>query len=181
VTLNAVIENLAALRDGKSPPSPPSERLAAARPEHLAKTKAVVEEQASAFEPASESVDHEAIWRKVVEETRSRRRLISGWVESARALGIDGRFFLVGFPPQEKTAMESLSIPRTRDFLEALLKEISGRDWKIKFALKEGLPVVTPAETAAPKKQETQATFKDDPLIREALEIFKGEIRTVTD
>ena len=181
VTLNEVIENLAALRDGKSPPSPSSERLAAARPEHLAKTKTVVEEQASAFEPASESVDHEAIWRKVVEETRSRRRLISGWVESARALGIDGRFFLVGFPPQEKTAMESLSIPRTRDFLEALLKEISGRDWKIKFALKEGLPVVTPAETAAPKKQETQATFKDDPLIREALEIFKGEIRTVTD
>ena len=35
-----------------------------------------------------------------------------------------------------------------------------------------------PAEPAAPKKPETQATFKDDPLIREALEIFKGEIKT---
>jgi hypothetical protein len=80
--------------------------------------------------------------------------------------------------------MESLSISRTREFLEALLREISGQDWKIKFVLQEGLPVVAPMEApAAPaaKKQETQATFKDDPLIREALEIFKGEIKTVSD
>jgi hypothetical protein len=84
--------------------------------------------------------------------------------------------------------MESLSIPRTRDFLEALLKEISGQDWKIKFSLKEGLPVASPAEhlpapgqSSAKKKAETQAMFKDDPLIQEALEIFKGEIRTASD
>jgi hypothetical protein len=44
--------------------------------------------------------------------------------------------------------------------------------------MKEGLPVMTPRETEAPKRPETQATFKDDPLIREALEIFKGEIKT---
>src|SRR3989442_1162310 len=41
-TLNEVIENLAALRDGKSP-SPRSEGDAPARPERFAKTKAVVE------------------------------------------------------------------------------------------------------------------------------------------
>ena len=35
--------------------------------------------------------------------------------------------------------MESIAMPRNRDFLEALLKEISGRDWKLKFSLKEGL------------------------------------------
>ncbi len=31
------------------------------------------------------------------------------------------------------------------------------------------------------KKGDSQALFKDDPLIREALEIFKGEIKTVSD
>ena len=77
--------------------------------------------------------------------------------------------------------MESLSIPKTRDYIESVLKEVSGQDLKIKFAVKEGLPVNVPAETAAPKKPETQSTFKDDPLIREALEIFKGEIKTVSD
>ena len=91
---------------------------------------------------------------------------------------------VVGFPPQQKTAMESLAIPRTREFLEALIKEISGQSWSIKFVLKEGLAVAAPVEAPAearPKKEETQATFKDDPLIREALEIFKGEIKTVND
>ncbi len=204
VTLNEVIENLAALRDGKSPtpttpPPKSSAKLPATTPKKveaprvaenapLKETKSAAEEQVSAFQPSSSAVDHEAVWRKVVEETRSRRRLISGWVDSAHALGTDGRFFLVGFPPEQKTEMESLSIPRTREFLEALLKEISGQDWKIKFSLKEGLPVARPAkllpaadQSPAKKKTETQATFKDDPLIREALEIFKGEIRTASD
>ena len=78
--------------------------------------------------------------------------------------------------------------PRTRDFLEALLKEISGQDLKMKFTLKEGLPVAAMAEPPAAldelpakKKGDPQAMFKDDPLIREALEIFKGEIKTVSD
>ena len=195
VTLNEVIENLAALRDGKSPtPTPKSSaNLPAAAPVKVEaprppEKRPVIEEQVSAFQPSSSAVDHEAIWRKVVEETRTRRRLISGWVDSAHALGTDGRFFLVGFPPEKKTEMESLSIPRTREFLEALLKEITGQDWKIKFTLKEGLPVATPAEqlpapdqSPAKRKAEAQAMFKDDPLIQEALEIFKGEIRTVND
>ena len=84
--------------------------------------------------------------------------------------------------------MESLASPRTRDFLEALIKEVSGQDLKIKFTLKEGLPIATVAEPPslldelpARKKGDSQAMFKDDPLIREALEIFKGEIKTVSD
>ena len=52
----------------------------------------------------------------------------------------------------------------------------------MKFILKEGLPatsVTAPSAAlgdAAKKKGDSQALFKDDPLIREALEIFKGEI-----
>jgi hypothetical protein len=112
---------------------------------------------------------------------RATRRLIAGWVEAGTALGVEGRFLMVGFPPEQKTAMESLSIPKTRDYIDAVLKEVSGQEFKVKFILKDGLPVVPPAETSAPKKTETPATFKDDPLIREALEIFKGEIKTVSD
>jgi hypothetical protein len=196
VTLNEVIENLAALRDGKGLIGRDSVEPSAAPPKTSAKPSApakaaaprVAEKtpppEAKAETQDRSAIDHEAVWRKAVGEVRSRRRLISGWVEAGTALGIDGRFFLVGFPPEQRTAMESLSIPRTREFLEALIKELSGQDWKIKFVLKEGLPVVAPMEAPsapAPKKPETQATFKDDPLIREALEIFKGEIKTVSD
>ena len=186
VTLNDVIEKLAALRNGKvstvaAEPRPPAARTKA--PEKSVETPA----PAATIDPGSNKVqeqpaiDPKEAWRKTVEKVRAARRLIAGWVEAGTALGIEGRFVMVGFPPEQKAAMESLSIPKTRDYIDAVLKEVSGQDWKIKFVIKEGLPVPAPVETAAPKKAETQATFKDDPLIREALEIFKGEIKTVTD
>jgi DNA polymerase-3 subunit gamma/tau len=209
VTLNEVIENLAALRDGKSesqvpPPKsmakPRDKRAALITPAALKAEAPQVAENAPSYEtraprenqpvsPAAESktVDPEAVWEKAVEQIRINRPLIRGWVESAKSLGIEGRFFVLGFPPEQKMAMESVASPRTRDFLEALIKEISGQDLKIKFTLKEGLPVATVAEPAAldelpaKKKGDSQAMFKDDPLIREALEIFKGEIKTVSD
>jgi DNA polymerase-3 subunit gamma/tau len=190
VTLNEVIENLAALREGKeqtAPAKPSAKRTVEAavsaalppRPEvpRVAETPPAPRNET----PPSSQIDHKEVWQKTTEKVRATRKLISGWVDAATALGIEGRFFLVGFPPDQKLAMESLSIPRTREFLEAIMKEISGQDWKIKFVLKEGLTVAAPAEPAVPKKPESQATFKDDPLIREALEIFKGEIKTVSD
>jgi DNA polymerase III subunit gamma/tau len=205
VTLSEVIENLAALRDGKSesqaPPlkstakpsdkrtalvAPSAPRVAENAPSY--ETKAAREDQPVSPAAESKAVDHAAVWKKVVDQIRTRRPFIQGWVESAKALGTEGRFFLLGFPPEQKTAMESLATPRSRDFLEALIKEISGQDLRIKLTLKEGLPVATVGEPAAPrdelpakKKGDSQAMFKDDPLIREALEIFKGEIKTVRD
>jgi DNA polymerase-3 subunit gamma/tau len=175
VTLSEVIENLAALRDGKQdsvePPRSPA--------------KAVVEKSAASQAKSStvkeEALDPKDAWQKTVEKVRATRRLIAGWVEAGTALGVEGRFLMVGFPPEQKAAMESLSIPKTRDYIDAVLKEVSGEDLKTKFVMKEGLPVLAPAETSAPKKAETQATFKDDPLIQEALEIFKGEIKAVSD
>jgi len=192
VTLNEVIQNLAALRDGKEQTAPAKslpkrsmEAAVSAAPPPKPEASRVVESPSPKttkdpiLDPAQ--VDHGELWRQTVERVRATRKLIAGWVESGTALGIDGRFLTVGFPPEQKMVMESLSIPKTRDYVEGVVKEISGQDWKIKFVLKEGLPVAAPAEPAAPKKPESQATFKDDPLIREALEIFKGEIKTVSD
>ena len=150
VTLNEVIENLAALRDGKEP----AERLAV-QPQRPS-AKAVVEKPA-APQPKSatakeEAIDPKDVWEKTVEKVRAIRRLIAGWVEAGTALGVEGRFLVVGFPPEQKAAMESLSIPKTRDYIDAVLKEVSGQDWKIKFVVKEGLPVVAPVETAATRR-----------------------------
>jgi DNA polymerase-3 subunit gamma/tau len=189
VTLNEVIENLAALRDGKQPvgrdsveprPAPPKPAPTSAPPKSA--PEKVPQSEPAAPPQTAPSVDPTEAWNKTVEKVRATRRLIAGWVEAGTALGVEGRFLVVGFPPEQKTAMESLSIPKTRDYIDAILKETSGQDWKIKFVVKEGLAVPAAAtEPAAPRKAETQATFKDDPLIREALEIFKGEIKTVSD
>ena len=196
VTLNEVIENLAALRDGKSPAialavTPPARKGEAPRAAEQAQSyepKTFREDRPVSPAAESKTVDYEAVWQKTVEQIRARRPLIRGWVESAKALGIEGRFLVLGFPPEQKTAMDSVASPRTRDFLEAIIREISGQDLKLKFILKEGLPVTAvpeppamPDESPAKKKEDSQAMFKDDPLIREALEIFKGEIKTVSD
>jgi DNA polymerase-3 subunit gamma/tau len=188
VTLNEVIENLAALRDGKeqttTPRRPVAPAVSAAPPakpqaSRVAEKAPPAENIAAAPEPLQ--VDPAEVWRQTVERVRATRKLIAGWVEAGTALGIEGRFLTVGFPPEQKAVMESLSIPKTREYVEGIVKEISSQDLRIKFIVKEGLSVAAPAETAVPKKPESQATFKDDPLIREALEIFKGEIKTVSE
>ena len=202
VTLNEVIENLAALRDGKAPPvagSGDPGRAAAQKKDFKAPLEAkpkpagiidpgynqasrVAEKPAAApASPPAATLDPQDVWQKTVEKVRTTRRLIAGWVEAGTALGTEGRFLVVGFPPEQKAVMESLSIPKTRDYVDGLLKEITGQDWKVKFVVKEGLPVLSPREPAAPKKPESQEAFQDDPLIREALGIFGGKIKTVTD
>lgn len=223
VTLNEVIANLSALREGKpavTPPGKPAKTPTPAAPRvkepipipvipkpaakmspppvSAAAAQTAATPIASAAAPATgdaAAVDMDALWQKTVELIRARRPLIRGWIDSAKVLGQEGRSFLLGFPPEQRTAMESIAMPRNRDFLEALLKEISGREWSVKFSLKEGLLVQAPKqeEESAPsngaaasppakvEKKTESATFKDDPLIREALEIFKGEIKPVTD
>ena len=198
VTLNEVIADLSALRDGKapsvrarsgdtpvaSPKTPPNKPAPIAAP-RVAEKPAVQATEVAAPVEDSKSLDPETLWQKAVEQIRARRPLIKGWIESAKVLGQEGRHLLLGFPPEEKTAMDSIAMPRNRDFIEGLLKEISGRDWQVKFCLQEGLPVERPdaLEPAAESKAatETASTFKDDPLIRKALEIFKGEIKPVTE
>jgi DNA polymerase-3 subunit gamma/tau len=212
VTLNEVIENLSALRDGKAPavariadPGPPATKKKDTAP-LIPPVAGIVDpgppistkKDVATLTPAGPTgpgysvpqtpINPKETWTKTVEKVRATRRLIAGWVEAGTALGVEGRFLIVGFPPEQKAAMESLSIPKTRDYIDAILKDVTGQDCKIKFIVKEGLPVVSapdfaaaPELPAAKKSSDSQATFKDDPRIREALEIFDGEIKTVRD
>jgi DNA polymerase III subunit gamma/tau len=146
-TLDEVIENLNALRDGKP----------------------VVPKRPSADPVANDSAtDVNEIWGKVVAQIKARRPFIKSWIEEAHPIGASGQNFELGFPNDQRMVMEHLSSRANREFLEALLKEISGREWALKFSLKENLPAKAPA-----------ARSKNAPaIVREALEMFKGEIKT---
>ncbi len=204
VTLDEVIENLSALRDGATKGggersssaqkgiSATISPTARAKPTELPLTEKPSQSKSVkvAEDPGGEgAIDFEAAWQKVIAAARTRRPLIRTWIEQAKPLGIDGRTFRIGFAPEQKSVMESLARPANREFLEELLKEGTGREWSLKMSLQEGL-VVRP-QPALPEdgvtavqpttKTDPRAAFKDDPLIREALEIFKGEINPVTD
>jgi DNA polymerase-3 subunit gamma/tau len=164
VTLTDVIENLRALRDGAPPAS-------------LTKTqKPSGSKPAPAPEENSSPVDLPVIWARTVQLAQARRPLMKSWVESARLLGAEGRNVLLGFAPEQKAAMESLGRPGYRTFLEMLLKELTGRDWTVKLSVVEGLA----AALETPRPNDKRPSFKDDPLIQEALDIFEGEIKSVT-
>lgn len=195
VTLNEVIENLNALRDGKPTPpsvsakksspvaagvSPASKKAAA---DTAASTAPRVAEQASQYmPPASEAmVDPVQVWEQVSAKVPPQKGFLRSSIGSAHVIGVEGRNLLLGFSPEQKPMMDILGTQANRKFLETLLHEITGKDWSVKISLKEELPpkhATAQTELAEGSKTSGTADFKDDPLIQEALEMFKGEIKT---
>jgi DNA polymerase-3 subunit gamma/tau len=197
VTLNEVIENLNALRDGKSTPrktvagiadagsaavvNPPQAKIVPVV--NPAKSSARVAEQASQYmSPASEAtVDPVKVWEQVSAKIPPQKGFLRSSVGSAHVLGVEGRNLLLGFSPEQKPMMNILETQANRKFLETLLQEITGKDWSVKVNLKEELPSKDATAQPAPAeggKTSSAVDFKDDPLIQEALEMFKGEIKT---
>jgi DNA polymerase-3 subunit gamma/tau len=182
VTLDEVIENLAALRRGGAPtpalsPAKSPEVGAAPKPSvPVAASTEVPEPEKPAVVPNDDMSD---VWSKVAEQAGSRRPLTKPWLNHAHFCGTQNRILQLGFAPVSKTAMDALLRPNNRSFLEGLLKEVTGNVWKLEMNLVEGLPqpVKNPETNQSPA---SAASFRDDPLIQEALEIFKGEIKSVT-
>jgi DNA polymerase-3 subunit gamma/tau len=205
VTLSDVIENLTALRGGAETPvraapaqtqrsspkaAPETKPAAASAIARDDSDKPVAAPAASPQQSAnvdSASADLATMWPRAVQLISTRRPLIKTWIDSATLLGTDEGCVSLGFAPDQKTVMESLARTPNRIFLEGLFKELTGTDWKLKLSLVEGLPAPAPPsesssepERRMSKPDENFDSFKDDPLIRAALEIFKGEIKSVT-
>jgi DNA polymerase-3 subunit gamma/tau len=111
---------------------------------------------------------------------RRDRPLISTWLEAGTLLEVAGRKVRLGFPPAQKMAMESLVRPNNRGFLEKLLTQLTGEPRELVCEAREGLvvqPVTLPAPAPEPAPPDPMEEFKNDPLIRKALEIFQAEIQ----
>jgi DNA polymerase III subunit gamma/tau len=159
-TLDEVIENLNALRDGRSLAAVAGRSSGAGKP---AATKAKPAGTSNPNEKANEPINVNEIWGKVVAEIKTRRPFIKNWIEEAHPIGANGRNFELGFPTDQRMVMEHLSSRANREFLEALLKEISGRDWALKFSVREN---------------QISKTKKAPAIVQEAVEMFKGEIKS---
>ena len=177
VTLNDVIENLRALRDGKEgapaakssqqpvkpTPAPPSKKAVLPELEPAAR---VAEKPAPERATAGGKIDPAATWDSVRAKI-STRGFLKTLADSLTPIGIEGRSFVLGYPPDQKSAVETTATANNRRQLESLLAEVSGQELKLKLEVKEGLTGPT-----------TGDKYKDDPLIQEALEMFKGQIKS---
>jgi DNA polymerase-3 subunit gamma/tau len=193
VTLDEVIENLAALRGGSAPPTPSVVRQGSAQGKTAAPKKEAQESPGPAMKKAGATMEESAppagpaepgvVWAKVSQLASVRRALIRAWLDAAQLLESRPGEISLGFAREQKMAMEGLDRPNNRGFLEALLKEVSGTDWTLKMRVADDLaPVEKPIreEPAKSRPNEPAQSFRDDPLIKEALELFQGEIKSVT-
>lgn len=121
----------------------------------------------------------EEFWPGLLTAVRKQRPLISSWIEAGALLNKSDTTVVIGFPLDQKLAMESLLRVNNRTFLESLSKELTGQSLTLKCELREGL-VVEPVDVPETKPEpppDPMESFKNDPLIRRALEIFRAEIQ----
>jgi len=182
-TLDEVIERLGELRDGKT--STEKKTLAAA-PESSLKQSSVVAAVSAASpadngeqraprvaESADGNNDVEKIWERAFAKIPTQKAFVRNSAAVAHVLPSAGRHFVLGFSPDQKSPMDILSTATNRKLIETLLREVSGKDWTLKITVRENLlPKVQPAGENASEN------YTDDPLIREALQMFKGQIRS---
>ena len=128
-------------------------------------------------------------------------------LQAAQWVGLDKGVLTLGFPPGLEKQRSLVESDRTRKAIEARMVEL-GHPLKIRWITLEdatpasGAPTATPAvsspvprpatplpasapeaPTRPPEKvkpiKTDLAEFKNDPLIREALELFKGQLTEV--
>lgn len=187
-TLDEVIERLGELRDGKT--SAEKKTLAAA-PENSAKQSSVAAGPSrtgivSAASPpdngeqraprVAESPDGdgdvEKIWERAFSKIPTQKAFVRNSAAAAHVLPSEGRHFVLGFSPDQKSPMDILGTATNRKLIETLLREVSGKDWTLKLTVQENLP-----SKPQPSAETPSENYTNDPLIRDALEIFKGELK----
>jgi DNA polymerase-3 subunit gamma/tau len=186
-TLDEVIEKLGELRNGKAVPqkkslsvaaavSPASQNVAAdtagATATRVAET--AVQSQPDANLSAVTLAKADELWQKILEKIPG-KGFLRTLSELIRPIGIDGRNFLLGHSPDDQSKIEALASANNRRQLETLLREASGRDWSVRFVAKEG---IIPSDASASDAAKSVESFKDDPLIQEALEMFNAQIKS---
>jgi len=193
-TLDEVIENLSALRGGKTVAEKKSAEavtdakskagtaastgLAGISAPGDSKSARVAEQPSQYNAPElSSAIDPAKVWQEVCAKIPTQKAFLRNSVAAAHVLGIEGRNFLLGFAPDQRSMMDILGTQTNRKFLETLLHEITGKDWTMKLSVKEELPFKQPSPSQSGKSSRAH-DFKDDPLIQEAIEMFKAEVKS---
>jgi DNA polymerase-3 subunit gamma/tau len=135
-----------------------------------------------------ESIDVSVAWDKIA--TDFSKSLIYRWLSGGIFQSAGDNTVLVALPPSSKEGMESLIGESGRKEAEGKLSDILGKKVKLQLVIgdvpepesisEEEPEAVEPAKApvAPPPPANPADDFKNDPLIRKALEIFAAEIQT---
>jgi len=174
-TLDEVIKKLGQLRDGGAPRSVAAGADGGKQASHLQKAGVNApgdKLESPRVEEAAANVEPEKAWEHVVAKIPE-KGFLRTLIQSIRPIGIDGRNFLLGHAPDDKSKIEALASANNRRQLETLLKETTGRDWSVTFVAREG---IVPGGGANSDSAKSAESFNDDPLIQEAIGLFNAQI-----
>ena len=186
-SLDEVIETLAALHGGTTGSSPP------ARPLENAPQRAVAESNPTAAQRSETGmIDAAVAWDRVAASYEASIKY--RWLTKGVFAGVSEGNVLVKIPPSSAIELRSVVGEDGRKNAEAKLSAALGRTVKLRLEVGEEMaepareeariaPAASlekPAETPPPRPRDPAEEFKNDPLIKKALEIFAGEIQTAT-
>jgi DNA polymerase-3 subunit gamma/tau len=190
-TLTEVLDTLTALRGGAPVSAPAKNAPSAAKPapkpvpapkpsvpKAAAESTAPVDsvhETPSAIDPAS-------LWASALEAIRNERHPLRLWAASGTLLGIEGGIAVLGFQNDQSLAANHCEEPANCKYLEDLLSRLANQPLKLRCELREQLDIPNVPPTPAPQPtrepvRDPMEDFRNDPLIRKALELFKAEIQ----
>jgi DNA polymerase-3 subunit gamma/tau len=192
MSLNEVLDKLQELRGSASPqparvpaPKTTSKAPVQQKPEPVASKQ-------TTDSPAGNLVE---LWPQLVRVAGEMQPFAVGYLTEAHPVLLDEKHLTIGFAPEFSDQMELADNPTFNQTLQKALAKLGHADVEVKFVKAERpaawlgapTPIEAPAgqEIAAPA--ETKKTkpaggpidmeeFKNDPLIKKALEVFKGQI-----
>jgi len=151
--------------------------------------------------PPPAARDLEQVWGEIVESVGRASPFARSYLMEAHPVALSQNLLVVGFDPTVKDHMALVDTPRTRSLIQAKLAELGMKEMALRFVEAEApagrrkpAPAAEPAPAASPvadrparaskKPPEPEAPrvsiskeeFKNDPLIKQALEIFRGQI-----
>jgi DNA polymerase-3 subunit gamma/tau len=205
ISIDSVLKQLNQLRGGNSPAiiSGTSPQAASAT-KSVTKVHQEISAPVALHESPPVSADLSELWTKLVEAVGRVSPFTRSYLVDANPVSFEKNILVIGFDPEFQDHLGLVDNARNHTLLQTKLAELGHPNCQIKF-IKADAPVGEKTKPAAPaavapvtmpqtvpsiakpvaaapaeKKSATipfnKDTFKNDPLIQKALEIFKGQI-----
>jgi DNA polymerase-3 subunit gamma/tau len=198
-SLDSVLKQLNQLRGGGGANVSPAP-VPHAQPAQKIQSVAAAAKPITLAETAPVSADLASLWTQLIEAVGRVSPFTRSYLVDANPISFEKNILVIGFDPEFEDHLGLVDNARNHTLLQTKLAELGHANCQIKFIKAEApvgqtvKPIVAPIVPAvptpamakpvstAPAKEKSAAvpfnkdTFKNDPLIQKALEIFKGQI-----
>ena len=198
-SLTDVIETLAGLSSGEIPkasakPAPRSAPAQSASPQTAEapdppRPAAAPQPNPSAADAEESDVSAATVWEKLAEAFAKESFIRYGWLREGTFERLDGGRLFVRFPGSTRESSETMWMEQGIKDLESKLTRELKQAVKLALEFDESLdpiPEEAPelgepaAKAAPPPPADPMEEFKNDPLIKKALEVFKSTLQTAS-